>query len=258
MHETTLDLRGLQVRLLRGGRGLPLLYLHDTFTLAWLPVHNRLATACEVFFPVHPGCAGAAGLEHFDDLEDLVFYYLDLCEALHLERPVLLGASLGGWLAAEMAVRYSHLLRGLVLVGALGLHLPAAPATDLFRLDPAQVRAALFADPTAPLAQRLVPDTPDPAALPSLLQARQMLARFAWQFPDNPKLARYLYRVRLPTLIVWGAQDGVVPPAHGQAYQEAIAGSQLVVLPQCGHLPHAEQPEAFARVVLDWLARLTP
>ena len=108
----------------------------------------------------------------------------------------------------------------------------------------------------ATVAQELVPDTPTAAALEATLRARQVLARFAWQFPDNPTLTRYLYRVKTPTLIVWGAQDGVVSTAHAQAYLRGIAGAELVVLPHCGHLPHAEQPEALVQAVLTYLARL--
>jgi pimeloyl-ACP methyl ester carboxylesterase len=254
--EETITVRGRQIRLWRGGTGQPLLYLHDTFCLTWLPVHDRLAAHYEVIYPLHPGCPGSDGFEDIDSMEDLVFHYLDLCAALHLERPVLLGTSLGGWLAAEWAVRYADRLRGIILVDALGLRVPEAPTADVLRLDAAQMRAVVFAAPTSPLAQELVPDVPPATALTVLLQARQVLARFAWQFPDNPKLARYLYRITTPTLIVWGEQDGVVSTAHARAYQAGITGAELLVLPQCGHLPHAEQPEAFAHTVLGTLTRL--
>jgi pimeloyl-ACP methyl ester carboxylesterase len=186
-------------------------------------------------------------------MEDLVFHYLDLCEALHLEHPMVLGASLGGWVAAELAVRHADALHRLILIDALGLRLLEAPATDILRLDAAQMRAHLFAEPTTELAQRLVPDMPAPDELSARLQARQTLARFAWQFPDNPRLARYLYRVTVPTLIIWGAQDRFVPSPHGQAYQAGIPGAELVVLPQCGHLPQVEQPEACFRAIRDFL-----
>ena len=124
-----------------------------------------------------------------------------------------------------------------------------------FQLDPGQLRAALFADATAPLARELVPDTPPQASIEAMLQARQVLARFAWQFPDNPRLAGYLYRVKCPTLVVWGERDGVVPVAHGHVYQTEIVDAALTVLPSCGHLPHGEQPEALADAVLKYLDR---
>ena len=254
--DQTLTVRDRRIRLLRGGSGQPLVYLHDTFSSTWTPVHDRLAEHYDVIFPIHPGCAGSAGLDDIEGMDDLVFHYLDVCATLGLARPILLGTSLGGWLAAEWAVRYPEMLRALILVDALGLRVPEAPAADLLRLDPAQMRAVLFANPTATVAQELVPDTPTPAVLEAILQARQVLARFAWQFPDNPKLSRYLYRVKTPTLIVWGAQDGVVSTAHAQAYLRGIAGAELVVLPRCGHLPHTEQSQALVQAVLAYLARL--
>ena len=113
-------------------------------------------------FPVHPGCAGSADLDDIDGMDDLVFHYLDVCATLGLERPVLLGPSLGGWLAAEWAVRYPEMLRALILVDAFGLRLPEAPATDLLRLDATQMRQVLFADPHAAVAQDLIPDVPAP------------------------------------------------------------------------------------------------
>ncbi len=88
-----------------------------------------------------------------------------------------------------------------------------------------------------------------------MLKARQVLARFAWQFPDNPRLARYLYRIKCPTLIVWGERDGVVPVSHGQAYQMGIVDAALALLPASGHLPHVEQPEALGTLVLNYLER---
>jgi pimeloyl-ACP methyl ester carboxylesterase len=202
---------------------------------------------------MHPGFEGADDLDDIDCIEDLVFHYLDLIEVLGIDQPILMGASLGGWLAAEFAVRYSAWLRSLILVDALGLRVPGAPAADLFLLNAAQMRTAMFADPTAVVAQALVPDTPPQEAMLPLLKARRAYARFAWQFPDNPKLGSYLYRIKCPTLVVWGERDGVVPLRHAQVYRTEIASAKLVGLPECGHLPHVEQPEALAAAVLTFL-----
>jgi pimeloyl-ACP methyl ester carboxylesterase len=208
-----------------------------------------------VVFPIHPGFEGADDIADIDRMEDLVFHYLDLIEALRSEPPILMGASFGGWLAAEFAVRYARWLQSLILVDALGLQVPGAPATDLFQLDAAQMRAAMFAAPAAAVAHTLVPDIPPSESMLSMLKARRAFARFAWQFPNNPKLASYLCRVTCPTLIVWGERDGVVPLSHGRAYQVGIAAAELVVMPTCGHLPHVEQPQALATTVLNFLDR---
>ena len=255
-HDENIAVRGRDVRLLRGGQGQPLLFLHDAWTYRWLPVHDRLAERYQVIVPIHPGFAGSGGLEEMDGIEDLVFHYLDLCEVLRLEQPILMGASLGGWVAAEYAIRYSGMLRALILIDALGLRLAHAAALDLFQLDPGHMREAMFADPSATLAHELVPDTPPQEAIEAMFKARQAFARFAWQFPDNPKLASYFYRVKCPTYIVWGERDNVVPMAHAHYYQAEITRSEHAVLPSCGHLPHLEQAAILANMVLKYLERL--
>jgi pimeloyl-ACP methyl ester carboxylesterase len=143
--EETVTVRDRHIRLLRAGIGQPLFYLHDTFSYTWTHVHDALAAHYEVLFPMHPGCAGSTDLDDIDGMDDLVFYSLDVCATLGLERPILLGPSLGGWLAAEWVVRYPEMLRALILVDAFGLRVPEAPATDLLRLDAAQMRQVLFA-----------------------------------------------------------------------------------------------------------------
>src|SRR5262249_13794224 len=241
--EETITVRGRKVRLYRGGDGPPLLFLHDTFCPLWLPIHQILAEHYEVFVPVHPGCAGSEdGFDQFEEIEDMVFHYLDACAMLHLDHPVVAGASFGGWIAAEWAIRYSKSLRALILIDALGLRVPDAPAPDILSLDPAASRRLIFADPYSALALEVIPETPKSEDMVRVLLARQTLARFAWQFPDNPRLLQYLYRVETPTLILWGERDGFVSRAHGKAYHESIAASELFVVANSGHLPHVESP----------------
>lgn len=254
--QETISVRGRNIRLFRGGSGAPLLFLQDTFCPAWLPVHQHLSASYEVFLPVHPGCSGSEdGFDQFDEIEDLVFHYLDLCAVLHLDRPVLVGASFGGWIAAEWTIRYSGALSKLVLIGALGLRVPDAPAADILGIDVAAARQAIFADPRAPLALDIIPDTPKQEEIVSSLLARQTLARFAWQFPDNPRLIRCLYRVTAPTLIIWGERDGFVPLAHGKAFQQGVANSELVVVPNSGHLPHVEATDACVEIISNFLRK---
>ena len=254
--EETIKVRGRNVRLFRGGDGPPLLFLHDTFCPSWLPIQQILAEHYEVLMPLHPGCAGSEdGFGQFEDMEDVVLHYVDLCATLRLDHPVVAGASFGGWIAAEWAMRYSRTLSDLVLIDALGLRVPEAPAADILSLDPAASRQVIFADPSSTLALEVIPDTPKPEEIVSVLLARQTLARFAWQFPDNPKLLRYLYRVEASTLIIWGERDGFVSTSHGQAYHEGIGGSEFKMIPNAGHLPHIETPEACADVMSSFLIK---
>jgi alpha/beta hydrolase fold len=233
--EENMSVRGRNIRLYRGGAGTPLLFLHDTFCPRWLPIHENLSAHFEVFVPLHPGCAGSEeSFGQFDEMEDVVFHYLDLCETLRLDHPAL---------------------DKLILIDALGLRLSDAPAADILSLDPVASRQAIFANPSSTLALEVIPDTPKPEELVNVLLARQVFARLAWQFPDDPRLQRYLYRAQIPTLIVWGEADRFVPVAHGKAYHDGIAHSELVVLPNAGHLPHVEASEACARAILNFLRR---
>lgn len=123
-----------------------------------MPIHESLSAEYEVLLPVHPGFSGSEdGFNDFEAMEDVVFHYLDLCAALRLDRPIIVGASFGGWIGVEWAVRYSGTLKSLVLVGALGLRLPEAPANDILRLDPAATRRILFADLSSTLALESYP-----------------------------------------------------------------------------------------------------
>ena len=254
--EEIIKVRGRNVKLLRGGEGAPLIFLHDEFCPAWLPLHDRLASEFEVFVPIHPGFAGSEdGFEQFETMEDLVIHYLDLCEALGLERRALAGASFGGWIAAEWAIRYSERLRCLVLIDALGLRLPAAPVADVLSLDGPALRRTLFADPNSAVAQEAIPDTPKVDAIVGTILGRRAFARFAWQFPDDPRLLRYLYRARLPALMLWGERDECVPIAHGRAFHDGIADSELAAIAGAGHLPHLEATEECAKLMLSFLPK---
>ena len=241
---------------MRGGAGPQLLFLHDSFCPSWLPIHDQLAAELEVLVPIHPGFARSdESFDEFEEMEDLVFHYLDLCTALGLHRPLLAGASFGGWIAAEWALRYSDSLSKLILIDALGLRIESAPAADILSLDPAAMRQAIFGNPTAAVAMEIIPDTPKADDIVGTILARRALARFAWQFPDNPRLRRYLNRVRVPTQIVWGERDGFVSAAHGQAYHEGIGGSEFKTISNTGHLPHIEAPESCAEVISSFLIK---
>jgi pimeloyl-ACP methyl ester carboxylesterase len=254
--EETITVGGRNIRLFRGGVGPQLLFLHDSFCPSWLPLHNMLAAQFEVLVPMHPGFAGSEeNFDEFEEVEDLVFHYLNFCEACSLQRPVVAGASFGGWIAAEWAIRYSDSLSKLILIDALGLRVEGAPATDILSLDPSAMRQAMFGDPTAPVAIETIPDTLKADDIVGAILARRALARFAWQFPDNPRLRRYLYRIQVPTLILWGERDGFVSVAHGRAYHEGIGGSEFNAIPRAGHLPHIEAAESCADVMSSFLIK---
>jgi pimeloyl-ACP methyl ester carboxylesterase len=252
--ETVLSVGGRATRLLQAGDGRPLLWLHDTRGNYWTPGHDALSCTHRVLAPSLPGYDDSATLDGIDEPEDVVFWLLDLCDALALDRPVVLGCGFGGWMAAELAVRHPKPLGGLVLVDAYGLQVDGALAADEFALTPAMLRPLVFADPTSALAHAWLPDAEPPERAAAALHARVAAARLAWQFSYSVKLRGRLPRARVPALVLWGAHDGLVPLAHADAYAAGLPDARRVVLPDAAHYPYLEAPEAFARAVADFLA----
>ena len=247
--EEFLDVRGAKIQMLTGGSGDPLLYLHSVGgEIVWLPFFERLAERFTVYLPAHPGFAGSEGLDRIDTMEDLVFHYLDVMDQLELARPFVAGLSLGGWLAAELATRNIERVEKLALIDAVGLRVPGSPIADIFAASPTETRALVFSEPESELAKTFIPEEPSPVALENALKARAATARVGWNpYLCNRKLRDRLYRIRVPTLIVWGGSDRLVPPAHGRAYHEGIAGSRLLIMEGCGHAPPFERPDETAQ-----------
>jgi pimeloyl-ACP methyl ester carboxylesterase len=136
---------------------------------------------------------------------------------------------------------------------AVRLRVPGSPIADVFAATPEETRHLLFYDPQSELAKTFVPEVLSPEVLENMLKAREATARVGWNpFLCNPKLRERLYRITVPTLIIWGESDRFVPVAHGQAYHEGIAGSQLVILEQCGHAPPFEKPEETAKPLCEF------
>jgi pimeloyl-ACP methyl ester carboxylesterase len=166
-----------------------------------------------------------------------------------------MGFSLGGWLAAELAATCPDRLDRLVLVDAAGLRIERAPIADIFLASRAELTALAFHDAkaVAELA-RLCPETPSEEQSAGTERSQIMAQVIAWKpYMHNPRLPYRLGRIRMPTLIVWGRHDGIVPPAHGEAYARAISGARLSVIEDCGHAPHLEKPVQFAVAVRDFL-----
>lgn len=249
-----LDIGGGSVHYLRGGKGPPLLFLHAAGGVGlWTAFHTALAEHYEVFAPDHPGFGGSDELAEVEDMGDLVYHYLDVMQRLGLDRPVVVGASFGGWIAAELAVHSPERVRELVLLSAAGLRLPAHPVTDLFLLKPDQLGPALFADPA--VAAAAFPAEPDIEFILDSYRNMTALARFGWYpFLANPKLERRLHRISAPTLVVWPDADRIVPLEHGRRYAERIPNARLQMVENCGHALHLERPEECARVVVEFLA----
>lgn len=251
-----IDVGGIKTQIRRGGKGEPLIYLHsgggETF---WMPFHEALASRFEVIAPAHPGFDQSQGLDRIEDIEDVAFHYLDLLDALGIEKAKIVGLSLGGWIAAELAVRWPQRLEKLVLVDSAGIWLPEHPIAELFGLEPAEWRELVFYDPKSELAEALIMDNPPDELFELILKGMEVLARLGWNpYLHNPKLHARLKRIKCPTLVVWGKHDKLIPLAYGEAFRDAIPEAKLCVIEECGHLPIFEKTEVFVEQVANFLS----
>lgn len=252
----TIAVNGRSTVLMHAGEGPPFVYLHSTLgeSSLWLPFYQAWAKQFRVLVPTHPGFGQSGGFEQIDTIEDMAFHYVELFDALGLDEVILGGVSLGGWIAAEFAVRWPERVRKLWICDAPGLWTDDAPLGDLFRAlhDRDALRRLLFHDPDGHMARLVIQDQPDDDKLLAAYQNMTALARLVWDRPYDPKLAGRLHRVRCPTLLLWGAHDQLVPPAFGAAYHKHIPHARMQRIADCGHLPMFEKEQEFVETVVNF------
>lgn len=241
-----------EIRLLRAGPASPappLLFLHAAGGGGWTPFLDGLSRAFDVLAPDHPGFDESDAIDDVEGIDDLVYHYLRLLDQLGIEQAIVVGASLGGWIAAELAVHSPHRVERLVLMSPVGLRIPEAPPTDLFFLPPERLVETLFHDPAA--AAGLFPAEPSVDDILRAYRNNTAFARYAWRpFLNDPKLERRLYRISAPTLVIWPDDDRVVPRAHAERYAARIPDARLEVIEDCGHALYGERPQEITRAVL--------
>ena len=233
------------------GEGRPLLYLHgfDGFP-GEAPYIMRLAKSHRVIVPEHPGFGKSTGIEHIDDILDITLYYRNLIETLGFDRVDVVGHSLGGMFAAELAAICPSIVDRLVLVAPFGLWLDEAPIPDLFYLGPAQLQRATWHNPECEAAQQAMSQLGglnERSAGEAIITRAGNLStagKFLWPVPDRG-LAKRLPLIKAPTLVVTGESDKLISAPYGEAFVSKIPGARLVSIPMAGHVPMAEQPGAF-------------
>jgi pimeloyl-ACP methyl ester carboxylesterase len=253
---TKISIRGCNISVMRSGRGRPLLVLHGADEAGiWLPCMADLAARHDVIVPEHPGYGTSDTPDWLDTIADLANFYLDFLDQLDLTGVDLVGFDLGGWIAAELAVRDTRRIASLTLVGAAGIHVKGVDGVDPFLHTDEQRVRDLFYDPgyADEMLQRLKrPELEDIG-----LRNQTTTARLIWQPRGyDPHLHKWLHRIDVPTLLVWGANDRLYPRDYAVAYQRLIPGANVVIIPDCGHLPQVEQRHAFVAALESFLDRL--
>lgn len=240
-----------KIEIERRGKGKPLLLLSSEEALeSEAPFVNELARKFEVIIPSAPGWGRSDRPDWITNMDDIAYIYLDLIEKLDLKKVTVMGFSLGGWIAAEMATKDDSRFAKLVLVDAYGIKVGGPydrDIQDIWLEHPRKVMAMKWHDPEK--GKRDFPSMPEDK-LAIIARNIETTARFCWEpYMHNPKLKRRLHRVQVPTLVVWGKQDGIVLPDYGKAYSKLIKGAKFAAIDKAGHYPHLEQPAAFMKAI---------
>lgn len=254
--ERTIDICGIHTHLFEAGSPATagLLYLHGTFLgNLWLEYHSTLAQNFRIYAPDIPGFGLTGRPSWMRDMSDYILYFRDLLDMLGLERTILVGHSLGGWMALELAVWYPERVEKLVLSNAAGIRVKGSPTANLFAMNPREVVTACFDNLAA--AAPLIPAEVNTDYLLSQYRQLTTLASLAWNPSYDPALERRLERISCPTLIVWGQNDRLISPVYGDTLHRLIAHSELIKLEGTGHMPMFEKPAEWCSVIREFLQK---
>jgi pimeloyl-ACP methyl ester carboxylesterase len=245
--------RDIEVRLLEAGQGKPVLFLHGAGGVPpWNEFFDAIAARYRLLVPEHPGFGTDANAATIRSVADLAMYYLDFLDALDDGPAHVIGHSLGGWAAAELAVRNCSRLATLTLIAPAGIRIMGVPSGDNFIWSPEETARNLYHDQSFAekmLARTLSEDEGDRA-----LTNRFMAARLGWE-PRwfNPHLERWLHRISVPTLLIWGADDKLMPSAYAKRWKELVPQAATDIVPECGHIPFIEKAGQVSDKVLAFL-----
>ena len=244
--EERLQVAGTEMQVLKGGSGEPLLVLHDEMGQpGWLQLHEELAKNYTVYAPSLPGFGVTDRLDWVMNVRDIATWNLWAMEDMGLSNPNVVGFSLGGWIAAEMATQSPGAFRKMALAAPAGILPPTGEILDMFLIVSREFITAGFQDPSSAAFQTVCPDEPTPEQVEMWETAREEACRLTWRpYMHDRSLPYRLGRLKnLPSLIVWGRNDAVVPPSAGEVYNASIAGSRLVTLENCGHRIDVEKTD---------------
>jgi len=248
------------IRVLSKGHGPAIVFFHGPWGLTWGPFLDDLARSFTIYAPEHPGTAPEApdDVYHLDGLWDLVLCYDELMEALGLSSADFVGHSFGGMVACEVAAACRGRARRLALIDPIGFWRDTDRIVNWMILPPGELRDHIFYDRDSDAARRMFEPAPEQgiadAARIRLTWAMGATGKFIWPLPDKG-LKKRAHRITVPTLLIWGKQDRLVPPIYVEEFVQRIPGAQVQTVDHAGHAPHLEQSETVARLVRDFFKR---
>jgi len=240
--EEHLDVNGVDTAVFSAGEGPPFVFFHGAGTVTGFDCLLPLAERFRLIVPHHPGFGASADDASVDDIHDYVRHYLDLLDLLGVEELSLGGLSMGGYLAASFSIYQPHRVRRLVLGAPIGLRVREHPTIDIFSIPDEELLGYLTEDMS--IFEGKVPMPPTPEFLAERYRESTSTARLFWKRVYDLKLTRWLHRLTMPTLVVWGDADKLVPVEQAAVWAEHIPNAEVRILPGVGHLIFDESAEA--------------
>ncbi|MEP6960868.1 MAG: alpha/beta hydrolase [Acidobacteriota bacterium] len=238
----TLTVNGVRIVMLVAGHGPPLLFLHGAGTWHGFDFAETWARHHRVLIPFHPGLGESDDSPLITTMHDYVMHYLELIDQLNLPEVHLVGLSMGGWMAAAFTEEHRRRVRRLVLVAPAGLEVPGYPLTDFSKIAPQDILEYLTEN--VPQMAAKAPATPDAAWLAARDRDGAALGRLLQGGVNDPKFIRYLHRITVPTMLVWGDKDRTTPIQQAEAWVKYVPGLRVLRVPDAGHMVLDETPEA--------------
>jgi pimeloyl-ACP methyl ester carboxylesterase len=257
--EDVTQVAGTNLAIIKGGSGKPLLVLHEELGHpGWLSWHAALAKERTLTIPIQPGLGKSSKIDWIRNIHDLGMFYSWALRELNLAPLEVIGFSSGGWIAAEMATVNPKQFTKMILVGPAGIKAPQGEIADVFSITARTSLNLSVYDHDSPEFAKLYGGERTPEQFEAFEDARTENARLTWEpIMHNPALPHFLESVRgLPTQIVWGREDAIVPVSAAEAYRKALKNTdvKLTIFDQCGHRPEVDKTADFIKLVREFLA----
>lgn len=251
--EAVVDVGGIPLRMVKGGEGSCVLFLHGAAGLqGWLPFFEALSASHQVVATEHPGFGLSSEQAWADSIAKLADFYVSFLRHSEYEKIHLVGSSLGGWLASEIAIRDDSVLRSLTLLAPAGIQSQEIPLPDMLSWSYPELMRKVFADQK--IAEQVIAQPLSAAQQDLRARNRVAVGRLGKEGFSNPVLPSLLCRLNVSTTVIWGDADRVIPTGYAPLWKHALSHAKLHIIPSCGHLPHLERLPAVMKILQPHIA----